>query len=393
MSTELDRLRAAYAPIDAPLPARTRARIDELLARPPRRARRARIVPLAAAGALAVAAIIVVALLPASGTRGPVVASARAACAHPAAAAADCGHALGAVSAGATIPGSGDILYRRGIWTPLAFTVSARASHDPNHIQLASAHTPFTVVRTASEELWLAPDGQGREAHTDGGPARPQTAADRAAWRAAGSPDLERLVPNPQGMRPLSQNVDARATYLGANGLYDFLPHAGDPLAPIPRDHDALAAWLRDRAFKERAGNDPGCHPDGSGCNAGALRLLKDTYVGDIETLLAYPATPPDLRAALVTLLGEIPGARTLGLVRDPIGRQVAAISVNTRPASPGEPSVIAFDPDTGELRATGSPGPHGTIRWSTTYATTTRRVQAIGDRPRGEPATPRRSQ
>jgi hypothetical protein len=237
-------------------------------------------------------------------------------------------------------------------------------------------------VRTASEELWLAPDGRGRETHTDGGTARPQTAADKAAWRAAGSPDLETLVPNPQGMRPLSQDLDARAMYLGANGLYDFLPHDGDPLGPIPHNRDALAAWLRDRAFKERAGNDPGCNPDGTGCNAGVLRSLDDTYAGDIETLLAYPATPPDLRGALVELLGEIPGARSLGLVRDPVGRQVVAMSVSADKAGPGEPSIVAFDPNSGELRATGAPGPRGTIRWSTIYAITTSRVAAVGDRP-----------
>jgi hypothetical protein len=107
---------------------------------------------------------------------------------------------------------------------------------------------------------------------------------------------------------------------------------------------------------------------------------LKDTYIGDIETLLGYPATPPDLRAALVTLLGEAPGARSLGLVRDPAGRTVAAIRAAAGDA--GESSIIAFDPDTGELRASGTSGPNGAIRWATTYAIDTRRVPAIGDRP-----------
>jgi hypothetical protein len=379
MSSELDRLRAAYGPLDAPLPAGTRAQVERVLAGAPRRARRRRLAPALAAGGLAVGAIVVVALLPGSSTRAPSVASARAACA-PKGAAGGCGRALGRVLAGASIPGTGEVLYRRGTWIPLVFTISARPSHDPNHIRLAAAHVPFTVVREATEELWLAPDGSGRETHTDGGRAQPQSPADEAAWRAAGSPDLQSLVPNPEGMRPLSQTVDARAVYLGANGLYDFLPHDGDPLRPIPHDPAALAGWLRDRAFKERAGSDPGCHPDGSGCNAGVLRTLKDTYIGDIQTLLDYPATPPDLRAALVTLLGEAPGARSLGLVRDPAGREVAAIRVAAGDA--GTASIIAFDPDTGELRATGATGPRGTIRWSTAYAIDARRVPAIGDRP-----------
>jgi hypothetical protein len=381
MSHELDRLRAAYRPLDAPPPVHTLTRIDNLLAGARRPTRHRRVVPAFAAAMLAAVTIAVVALLPVSSTHAPSIASARAACA-PHGAAAGCGRALGSVLAGATIPGSGQVLYRRGTWIPLAFTISARASADPNHIRLASARVPFTVVRKGIEELWLAPDGRGREAHTDGGRAQPQTAADENAWRAAGSPDLEALVPNPEGARPLSQKLDGRELYLGANGLYDFLPHEGDPLRPIPHEPAALAEWLRVRAFKERAGSDPGCRPDGSGCEAGVLRTLKDTYIGDIQTLLGYPATPPDLRAALVTLLGQVPGARSLGLIHDPAGREVAAIRVADGKAGAGEPSVIAFDPDTGELRATGAVGAHSAVRWSTIYAIDARRVPAVGDRP-----------
>ena len=54
MSTELDRLRAAYRPLDAALPARTRARVERALAGAPRRARRRPLVPALAAGGLAV---------------------------------------------------------------------------------------------------------------------------------------------------------------------------------------------------------------------------------------------------------------------------------------------------------------------------------------------------
>jgi hypothetical protein len=191
-------------------------------------------------------------------------------------------------------------------------------------------------------------------------------------------------VPRGQTERPLV--FDARAgaandALLGASGLYDFLPHSGDPLAPIPHEPHALAAWLRERAFKERAGHDPGCRPDGSGCTPVTRRLMAGVVVGDIETLLAYPGTPPDLRGALVALLGERPGARSLGVIRDGAGREVAAIDLGEQASDPDGARVVAFDPDTGELRGNAVTGGHD-VRWLRMYAIDAARVAAVGDRP-----------
>jgi hypothetical protein len=421
MSTELARLRAVYEPLDAPVPAATLARLDALIAaadRPtsaPRRSgrRRARALaphrrgPLARprgrapalaprrrralllATGLAVVLVAAVALLPGR-SHAPQPATARAACAPRGVAAARCAQALGVLAAGRSLPGVGDVLYRRGSYVVTAVTITAHprpGSHfgpGRNIVRVAAARTPFTVVSEAREELWLAPDGSGRFAHGDGGPARPQTAADAAAWRAAGSPDLAKLAPAARTERPLAFDVKADAAgdaLLGAGGLYDFLPHGGDPLAPIPHAPAALTAWLRERAFKERAGKqDPGCRLDGRGCKRGTLRLMADVEVEDIESLLAYPATPPDLRATLVRVLGARPGARSLGLIRDGAGREVAAIAVAD--VADGAP-VIAFDPDTGELRGVAARGAGGELRWLRTYAVQAARVAAVGDRPR----------
>jgi hypothetical protein len=401
MTTELDRVRAAYRPLDAPVPPKTLARLDALIAAaehaatgappPRRRARRRRPLLLAgAAGGLGVALVAALALLP-GGSRTPQPATARAACVPSGAAAGTCARALGALAGRRSVPGAGHVLYRRGSYVVVSFTVTAApggtssAGHPgPNVIRLPAAHRPFTVVRDASEELWLTPDGAGRFAHSDPGPARLQSAADDAAWRAAGSPDLEALVP-PRGHteRPLVIDVAAGAandTLLGASGLYDFLPHHGDPLAPIPRQPRALTAWLRQRAFKERAAHDPGCHPDGGGCTPVTRRLMADVVVGDIETLLAYPATPPRLRAALVQVLGERPGARSLGVIRDGAGREVAAISLGQGASEPDGAGVVAFDPDTGELRGIAVTDGHD-VRWLRMYAIDAARVKAVGDR------------
>jgi hypothetical protein len=400
MSTELDRLRAAYRPLDAPVPPQTLARLDVLIAaaqRPaaeaparhgvPRR-RRALLLAGAAAG-LAVALIAVLALLP-GGSRTPQAATARAACAPRGAAAGTCARALGALAGRRPVPGSGDVLYRRGSYEAVEFTVTATpdtspaARPGPNTIRLAAARQPFKVVRDAGEELWLAPDGSGRFAHTDPGPARLETAADEAAWRAAGAPDLETLVPRGHTERPLVFDVKpgaANDTLLGASGLYDFLPHSGDPLAPIPHEPQALTAWLTERAFKERGRHDPGCQPDGNGCTPVTRRLVADVVVGDIETLLAYPGTPPSLRAVLVRVLGERPGARSLGVIRDGAGREVAAIDLGPGASDPDGAGIVAFDPDTGELRGIAFTDGHD-VRWLRMYAIDGARVTAVGDRP-----------
>lgn len=386
-TSELERLRRAYQALQTPVPQNTRARLDALIAAPagpPPRPRRRRRRPLAlgsAAVALALAAVIVAALFP-GGSRAPEPASARVACA-PRGPAASCVRALSRVALGYALPGRGDVIYVRSAWVEMSYTIADRPGGPGNHVVLAQAKEPFEAVRPATEEYWVTPGGRGRVAHTDPGPARLPSAADEAAWRAAGAPDLDALLPPAgAGMRPLEQDVpDINSSLLGANGLYDFLPHDGDPLAPVPRDPAALAAWLRERAWKERASRDEGCRPDGDGCKAVTRRLLDSTVVGDITTLLAYPATPPVLAAALVQVLGERPGARALGLMRDEAGRDVAAISLPTGSTDQPDTGIVALDPDTGVLRAIGSQH-DGTIRWNRTYAVTAARVPRLGTRP-----------
>jgi hypothetical protein len=389
-TSELDRLLDAYPPLETPVPEATRARLDALIAeaaaRPaaPERRRRAR--PLVLAGgavALALAAVVAFALTPGgSRTPSPEAASARGAC-TPRGVASRCAHALSRVALGYALPGTGDVTYVRSTWVPMSFTVDDRPGGPGNQITLAAATQPFEVVRPAIEEYWVAPDGRGRLAHTDPGAARLPSTADEIAWRAAGAPDLEALLPPPgEGMRPLQQDVpDVNAVLLGANGLYDFLPHEGDPLAPIPHAPAELAAWLRERAWKERATFDHGCRPDGDGCEPATRREIDRTVAGDIATLLAYPATPPPLAAALVQVLGEQPGASALGLLRDEAGREVAAIGLPEGSTDSRDRGVIALDPETGVLRALGSER-SGTIRWQRTYAVTAARVTRLGERP-----------
>ncbi len=398
MNTDIDdRLREAHARIQpGPAPASTRARLDTLIAGAPPESRRP---TRPRRGALAVivtgtaaAGIVVLALLAGSGgVSGPP--SANAACASPGPARA-CGVALRDVAGAWDVPGSGDVLYQRGSWAVTQFIVTATPADDAsiagvpapnNEIRLAAAKQPFAVARIATEQWWIAPDASGRMSHSPSAEITVPTSRDRAAWQAAGRPDLEQLIPSASAERPLSTDFAAGGgdeRLLGANGLYDVLPHDGDPLAGIPRQPSALAAWLQERSWQRRGKSQAGCDGNGDGCSFAIRRLIDDTIISDIETLLAYPATPPALRASLVSVLTERSGTRSLGLIRDLRGRQVAAVTLGAGMHDGDGSDVIAFDPTSGELRAIGNTADGGDVRWTRTYAIVSQRVGDVGDTP-----------
>lgn len=385
-----DRLRDAHARIDpGPAPDSTLTRLDALIAdanddgRDVAAPRRRRLAPIVLAGAgLAAAGLLLVALLPGSdGPAGPE--SARAACAPPGPAA-RCGEALRDVAGAFRTPGTGDVLYRRGSSSVATFTVTANPTGRPNGITLAAARQPFTAQRRGTEEQWIAPDGSGRTAHTDPGPATLPIAADRDAWEAAGRPDLETLIPKPRTERPLVSDFPAGTAnelLLGANGLNQSLTQQGDPLKDVPRTATALSTWLQQKARERRIQPSDGCFASLDDCTDAQRRLVLDTVVSDIETLLGYPGTPSKLRASLIAVLTNQDGARSLGIIRDPERREVAAIHLGAGRRDGDGANVIAFDPSTGELRGIATDS--GTeIRWQRLTDIASAHVTNVGDRP-----------
>ncbi len=344
---------------------------------------------LAAGVAAGLALVTALALLPGDDQRraarsplaplgGPEPASARAACARPGSAGV-CLHAVSQVAGLAQLPGRGDVLYERGSYVPLSFRIDDQPSGPGNHRQVRRAQTPFYVIRRATEERWVAPDGTVRLSSGAGGPARPATAADAAAWKAAGAPDLERLIPQGDVAQPLAHLTDPDEM-LGANGLSDQLPD-DDPLAELPRDTAQLAARLHEMAWKGRIDSGDDCPLDLEGCSSSQRTLVQQTQTGFIATLLGYPATPADLRAALIRVLAATAGSRSAGLLRAPDGSRVAAVRLAPEHAPDGL-DIIAFDPDTGALRGQAQTGVDRVVRWLRTNADVRSRVPAVGERP-----------
>ena len=182
--------------------------------------------------------------------------------------------------------------------------------------------------------------------------------------RAAGSPDLARLMGPPGRWGPKRTDYGPggfEAALLTAANLDAVLPDS-DRLSVIPREQRDLREFLVRAARKQR--KDP--------------QGRRDTVATDALTFLRYPATPRDLRAALIGVLRDVGGVRDLGTITDAAGRSAPAFQLP--PDMEGGP-VIAYDPATSRLLGVGI-GSGDAIRWNMTYAIERAGVAKIGDRP-----------
>jgi len=299
MTDELPRLRALRAEDGAPDPAaeaRARAALARHIAaagRTPRRPRRRRWrVPAIALPALAAAAVAVL-LVTGGGARDVAPDDAAAALERAAAA---------ARARPAGVPGPGEYLYLRDRTAYLA-TVADRA--------------PYSYLRPAVRETWVARDGSGRYVERGAGPPVFPGPRDRARWVAAGRPSLGARIPRAAGTLP------PRGFPAGASTL------SFAELAALPEDGDAMYARLRELA------GDAGPSPD----------VEAFVIIGD---LLRSAPVPPAQRAALYRAAARIEGVRLAGAVRDDLGRPGVAVDLEHE----GQRRRLVFDPRTSNLLA-----------------------------------------
>lgn len=392
---DLERVRAAVGapPDDAAAEALARRRLDALISgrsagRRPRRGRPSLALALALALVLGVGAVAVSALLPGrSGSPAPASAARACTTTKPSSPHA-CLFALSALADRQPPGGSGEVAYQRNLFVEAVKRFGPPGNQNPARFQsLAGARSVFQIQRAVTEEVWIAPDGSGRTAYGPQQRAAPSSAWDAAAWRAAGAPPLARLLPWSPGLRPRVLTFGPGGVdqlFLGNSNLDLVLP-ARAPLSVLPQEPPALTAWLRRAAWRQRttALDRRRCPASLRGCGAGLRRNILNTFGTDVTSFLRYPATPPRLRAALLQVLARVPGARLLGLTRDPRHRRAAAIHL---PASMNDGlDVIAFDPRSSRLLAEGMAAAGGAldaIRWGHVYGLETGRVGRVGERP-----------
>ena len=173
-------------------------------------------------------------------------------------------------------------------------------------------------------EAWIGPDGSGRIRESDSAPSF-VTSADRAAWIAAGRPELT-------GDRNSDQTW-------GSGGL-SYLD-----LSKLPTDPGRLRQLIENRSIE---GGPPG--------DAETF-----TIIGD---LLRETYAPPAVRSALYRIASELPGVELVGATSDHLGRPGTGIAYTSN----GLSHELIFDPQTSALLAEQTVDEHGTVLDWTCY-------------------------
>jgi hypothetical protein len=175
--------------------------------------------------------------------------------------------------------------------------------------------------------------------------ARPQTAADRAAWRRAGSPATWRVLSDGghisqttrSGAWDLRRQTAAEKRAMKRRSA--MLPHgcAREPSKdclpgpPSARQRDALARdpqALRKYLF--------------AATGQGGVSYVLDAA----GTFLLNPSSP-ELRSAVFRVLADLPRVRNLGTARDPLGRPAIILATRTTQNANVYDHELLLDPET----------------------------------------------
>jgi hypothetical protein len=178
-------------------------------------------------------------------------------------------------------------------------------SQDVSAVVTADGGRTFAALEAHTREIWLNADGDGR-LHTVTGQPTFITAEDRAAWIAAGRPQIS------------------------TPGAHDDVLH-GMPRADIPADPGRAYTELKTEA-----------------AGFGAAQYTEMfTLVGDnLRETTASPAQ----RAALYAVAAKIPGVTLEGPTVDPAGRKGVAVAMDDSVRHLRQ--TLVFDPATSRLLA-----------------------------------------
>jgi hypothetical protein len=201
-----------------------------------------------------------------------------------------------------------------------------------------AAH-PYDIAVRARTQAWYPRSADRRYWYivTDRG-ARPATPADRAAWRAAGSPRSWRfggLRYGKAAQRFTMSPSPAQAYWQPRDQALGFL---GNARATFARLQGLPSGQARLRAVIWRA----------AGVGHAATPAAAAEVFGEGVWFLTQPVTPR-VRASVYKVIAGLPGVRSAGPVTDPRGRRGYGVAM---PVGGGEKEVIVVSPSTGALLA-----------------------------------------
>jgi hypothetical protein len=236
-----------------------------------------------------------------------------------------------------------------------------------------TAANPYDISLTTTADQWNpGTPGQKEWEVTRQLGAKPATAADAAAWRAAGAPATWR------------SGLSARAKSMWLGGFpYPWM----DALAASTAAAAPTATWqVSDGTVGYIEGDLSGLNaaqfrqlPTSQAGIAGVLRgyyaqlsyciqhprgcSTKDQVIWAEAVMLLQDPVSPQVRSATFKVMAALPGVRVLGLMTDPLGRTGYALapggqSPNADPENYNPLQVILIDPQTGSYLATEEIGP-----------------------------------
>jgi hypothetical protein len=241
-----------------------------------------------------------------------------------------------------------------------------------------SAANPYDITVLTAADQWNPSAAGGKEwLISQRLAARPATAADAAAWRAAGAPanwhsgqplsqkggwlpgyplewtDTLTAATTPSPRTASWQVSDGTVGYVEGN-----LPGLNAAqFSRLPASQSAIARLLRGYYEQTYCAQ----HPDQG--NPRLRCATQDQLTWDEAVRLLQDPVSPQVRSATFKVMAALPGVRVLGPVTDPLGRPGFALAPRDQAPNPAPEfynplKVIVVDPDTGELLATEELGP-----------------------------------